>query len=351
VTSSFDVVIVGGGPAGMAMAIELAPSLAVAVIDTREHRAVRGETLAPGCRPLLTRLGVYDAFLHGGHARCEGTMASWGAPSLHVTDYLLHPERYGWRLDRDAFDAMLTSEAQRRGATLMASRVDAVVHEGDLWRLSGLSSSVVVDATGRQAAIARRLGAQRLVADNLVGVSGVLEPRAPLRNENYPLIEARHDGWVYSTVTPRGEIVVVAMTDSDVAHACSLHEPDAWRRWIAEPPRTAARLASATLRGHVTTISACSQRLDCAAGDGWLAVGDAAAAFDPLSSQGIVSALRSGIDAAAAVRVWLAGDADALARHARAIAATYDEYLTTRRSYYAMERRWRDEPFWQRRAA
>jgi flavin-dependent dehydrogenase len=349
--NAFDVAIVGGGPAGMAMAIELAPSLAVAVIDAREHRAIRGETLAPGCRPLLARLGVYDAFLRGGHARCEGTMASWGAPSLHVTDYLLHPERNGWRLDRDAFDAMLAAEAERRGATLIAAHARAVIRDGNLWRISGLSSSLIVDATGRQAALARRLGAQRLVADNLVGISGVLEPRAPLRNENYPLIEARHDGWVYSTVAPRGEIVVVAMTDSDVAHVNDLHDADAWRRWIAGPPRTCARVAGASLRGTVTTASACSQRLDCAAGDAWLAVGDAAAAFDPLSSQGIVSALRSGIDAAAAVRAWLAGDAEALARHAHAIAAAYDAYLTTRRSYYAMERRWRDEPFWQRRAA
>jgi hypothetical protein len=39
---------------------------------------------------------------------------------------------------------------------------------------------------------------------------------------------------------------------------------------------------------------------------------------------------------------WLAGDADALALHAHVISETYDAYLTTRRSYYAMKRRGRE---------
>jgi len=96
--------------------------------------------------------------------------------------------------------------------------------------------------------------------------------------------------------------------------------------------------------------SACSQRLDPIAGDGWIAVGDAASAFDPLSSMGIMKALRSAVDAAAAILRHLAGERDAFAGYAQTIAADYTRYLDTRTRYYAMEQRWPDAPFWQRRA-
>jgi flavin-dependent dehydrogenase len=315
-------------------------------------RRVHGETLAPGCRPLLTRLGVYDAFLHGGHSRCEGTMAAWGTAEVRFTDYLMHPERHGWRVDRDAFDRMLASEAKRRGTMLVHADVREVRRDGDRWLVTTadreISARLIVDATGRHAAIARRLGARKIVADQLVGIAGVLEPNRAIEYASFPLIEAREDGWIYSAVVPTGDIVVVAMTDSDIAH--DLHGADSWQCWIANAPHTSRRTAGAQLRGTIAVASASSQRLDPIAGDAWLATGDAAAAFDPLSSQGITSSLRSGIDAASAIRRHLAGSAEAIAEYAQSIADNYDAYLTTRGLYYAMEQRWPSSPFWQRRS-
>jgi flavin-dependent dehydrogenase len=352
-TDAFDVVIAGGGPAGMAFAIELAPSLAVAVVDPGSSRRVHGETLAPGCRPLLTRLGVYDAFLRGGHARCEGTMAAWGAAEVRFTDYLMHPERHGWRVDRDAFDRMLASEAAARGATLVHASVHDVRRDGEGWRVTTdedeLSARLIVDATGRHAAIARRLGARKLVSDQLVGIAGVLEPSAAIEYASFPLIESRENGWIYSAVVPSGDVVVVAMTDSDIAH--DLHNAAKWQRWIDDAPQTSRRTSGAQLRGSIAVASASSQRLDPIAGDRWLATGDAASAFDPLSSQGITSSLRGGIDAASAIRRVLAGSAEALTEYAQSIADNYDAYLSTRSLYYAMEQRWPKSPFWQRRVS
>jgi len=351
-TDAFDVLIAGGGPAGMAAAIELAPALAVAVVDPGSPRRVHGETLAPGSRPLLTRLGVQEAFLRGGHARCEGTMSAWGTAEVRFTDYLLHPERHGWRIDRDAFDRMLTTEGARRGATLLRASVHDVRRDNEGWLVTtdqgDLSARLLVDATGRHAAIARRLGARKLVSDQLVGIAGVLEPSAAIEHASFPLIESRENGWIYSAVVPSGDVVVVAMTDSDIAHACDLHDAGVWQRWIEEAPQTRLRTAGARLRGTIATASASSHRLDPITGDGWLAAGDAAAAFDPLSSQGIVSSLRCGIDAASAI---LAGNAEAFNDYAHSIADSYDAYLTTRSLYYAMEQRWPSSPFWQRRAS
>jgi 2-polyprenyl-6-methoxyphenol hydroxylase-like FAD-dependent oxidoreductase len=65
---SYDVVILGGGPAGAATALSLrshAPDLSVALIEQTNYHATRiGETLPPAVRPLLETIGVWQAFLN-----------------------------------------------------------------------------------------------------------------------------------------------------------------------------------------------------------------------------------------------------------------------------------------------
>jgi flavin-dependent dehydrogenase len=84
-------------------------------------------------------------------------------------------------------------------------------------------------------------------------------------------------------------------------------------------------------------------------GDGWLAVGDAAFSFDPLSSQGILTALYSGMKAGEALVEHLSGNPDALANYDHRLAAIYNAYLRNRSMYYMLEARWAERPFWRRR--
>jgi len=98
-------------------------------------------------------------------------------------------------------------------------------------------------------------------------------------------------------------------------------------------------------------VPATSSRLDRATGDGWVAVGDAAMAFDPLSSKGLTHALASGIRAGEALDYALAGNATALDAYGSSASDAFREYSRQRTIYYGRERRWPRSVFWRRRHA
>jgi flavin-dependent dehydrogenase len=86
------------------------------------------------------------------------------------------------------------------------------------------------------------------------------------------------------------------------------------------------------------------------AGPGWLAAGDAAAAYYPLTSHGIAAAIAGGWDAAHAVLAALDGDPAAADVYADRLRRSFTRYLNVRAAYYAMEERWPRSPFWRRRS-
>jgi flavin-dependent dehydrogenase len=93
-----------------------------------------------------------------------------------------------------------------------------------------------------------------------------------------------------------------------------------------------------------------SRLLNPITGPNWLAVGDAASRFDPLSSQGIVKALRSGIFASYAIGDLLVrSDPTGLRRYQHYITEEFRSYTQTRAKYYGQEQRWPQSPFWRRR--
>jgi flavin-dependent dehydrogenase len=86
--------------------------------------------------------------------------------------------------------------------------------------------------------------------------------------------------------------------------------------------------------------------LDRPAGPHWLAAGDAASSFDPLSGQGIHKALSNGLAAADAIRACLDGDGTATERYADGIRQSFDTFLAQRQAFYTQERRWPEATFW-----
>jgi flavin-dependent dehydrogenase len=98
-------------------------------------------------------------------------------------------------------------------------------------------------------------------------------------------------------------------------------------------------------------VAANSSRLSRFGGKNWLAVGDAAVAFDPLSGQGVYRALESGVCAARTIQRLLLGDSTALQSYANETIESFDRYLNMRDRFYDHEKRWQRTPFWHRRSS
>src|SRR5262249_51353182 len=84
-------------------------------------------------------------------------------------------------------------------------------------------------------------------------------------------------------------------------------------------------------------------------GEGWTAVGDAAIACDPLSSQGLLTALFTGLTGGRAIHECLSGNVQAIEGYRQRLALVFQQYWQNRTAYYALENRWPEHAFWLRR--
>jgi 2-polyprenyl-6-methoxyphenol hydroxylase-like FAD-dependent oxidoreductase len=165
------------------------------------------------------------------------------------------------------------------------------------------------------------------------------------------LVEACADGWWYSALLPDNRLMAVYMTDADLLRRQHGAWPAFWQARLQQTEHTRSRLRPFELRNAPRVVAAASSRLDRVSGPGWLAVGDAAMAFDPLSSQGLKQAMASGIRAGSALSTGLAGERTALGEYGSRANDVFREYLRQRVVYYGREQRWPQSVFWRRRHA
>jgi 2-polyprenyl-6-methoxyphenol hydroxylase-like FAD-dependent oxidoreductase len=353
-----DVLICGAGPAGCATALALrqAGIAQVGLVDWPIKRPwAIGESATPDVGTMLARLGLAGAL--DGHARYEGNLSLWGG-WREIDDFLHRGRGHGWHLDREAFDAMLRQAVVERGVHVARpAKIEQLAWQREAWTLRIVGhgewrARLLVDATGRRAELASRLGARQRRVDGLVALGVVVPSRAPRELAGLSLIEPFEHGWWYAAPQSDDRAVVCLMTDRDLARQASYREEQWFRRAWCETLELARRLPPPEAPIEIATFPAHCAYLDRAAGLGWLAVGDALMSFDPLSSSGISGALADGLAAADTLLQWL-HDPGSMALAARAWArranATWRRFLDQRRRHYAAETRWPASPFWAAR--
>ncbi len=396
--TDWDAIIVGAGPAGSALASRLRPGRRVVLLERAALRdraspldpaqrpdavAFRrdepaagtpgigessvnaagpriGESLPGAARILLQRCGAFERFIAARHSERGATVSQWERDTPVWFDHLRDPNGPGWHLDRARFDADLRATAVDTGAELVddsgALRVTrddgrwnvACEVTGDIYR-----APVLVDATGRNAAIARQLGIARRVEDELICLYAYLSPDAN-DEDHCTRICADSNGWWYSVRVPSGRRVLAFHLDADDAELRVLKALPA----LLDKARRHAVLADVlpavadeTVHARPAGSAVLDREALARAAPGFFAIGDAGLSFDPIASQGIFHALASAESAANAIGRSDGNGDPASARDAflAEMAAVHTHYRQRLRDTYAAPARYRPDPFWLRR--
>ena len=293
-SETWDLVVVGGGPAGAAAAITAATAgLSVVLLEVGDGGRPRpGETLHPGVEVVLRELGAAEAVAERSWVRHTGHWVEWGGPPRFDSFGGDAAGRWrGYQAPRDELDALLLERATAAGArvrrgvravdlTVSRGRVDGVVTDE-----GRLPTAQVIDATGRRHWSSRRLAAPvERISPRLVAAWGHLEGRWPAR-EAAPLLRADATGWTW---TARVGPSTSAWVGLDVTGAGRLRRPP------AEPAGLTA--VRGPFGADVTW-----RRAAVPAAPGLLLAGDAAGVLDPAAGSGVLRALVTGTVAARAV--------------------------------------------------
>jgi flavin-dependent dehydrogenase len=364
-TQTYDVVIIGGGPAGAAAGRLLASwGLSICILHKPADRA-RGlaESVPPSTRKLLAAIGVLDGVEHARFYPTGGNTVWWGSREGRV-------ERFdagdtGLQVFRPDFDDLLLDEAARAGADVrrpavvrrvqMANEPLAQIecdHEGGPLRVR---CRFVLDCSGRAGILAK---AHRRIEPSyrMYAMVGVwCRPGGwPLPDETHTLVETYQDGWVWSvplSATVRHVGTMVDGTSPRVGGGRRL--ADAYRGEIAKAFQMSTLLHDADLQ-RIWACDAALYSSETYAGPRFLLVGDAGSFIDPLSSFGIKKALASAWLAAIVVNTCLTHpERQAIAQEffSRREHDVYRSHLRRSRDFARAAHAHHPHPFWACRAA
>ncbi|MBV0933622.1 flavin-dependent monooxygenase QhpG [Marinobacterium weihaiense] len=341
-----DILVLGGGPAGGAVAIGL-------------RRLGYSVTVIGEPRPFDALEGISDRVIQGMQgAGFQQALATLAPPSPRQVTWngetnSANTERL---LPRQAFDRALLQDLAAQGVTVMQGRIqrcqsDAEGHRVEVRLTDGEPQSCranfLVEARGRAAPAA---GTHRVRGTQTVSLlqywqGPAAEPRTAVQSfaDGWAWLAMRADGRRYLQLT-----VDVASTDLPPKRELS----DWCRARLEQLEQARPFMADAEPTGEVYARTSTPVLCADVVGDNWIRVGDAAMAVDPLSGNGIFQALSSALQAPAVVHTLIQHpERAALAKafHEARIEGLFYRFARIGRDFYAQDTQWPERPFWQAR--
>ncbi len=357
------VVIIGGGPAGTACAINLCRLgiKDVLVIESGEYEKFRiGESIPPKSRQIFAKLGILDSFLAENHDPCYGSVSYWGDHRRGYNDSIMSPFGHGWHLDRTRFNKFLANEASKAGADvftqtkfLNSKQLDNGHFLMTIENSEGIKTVeavIVVDASGSKAVFTQQMGSRKMHSQPLICLAARFKPsngQTPQMQLTH--LEAVEYGWWYTAKLPDNSMLVTLYSTKEIIHSEKLNSPDRWLESLKNTPHTYHLVQSMEMIDNLPKgFPAPSYCQDKIAGKNWMAIGDAASAYDPITSMGITKSLLNAELSANVIAKRLNNSMLDCQQVQNVIKHSYDRYLEERRYYYGLEKRWRNSAFWKK---
>jgi flavin-dependent dehydrogenase len=330
--SSFDTIVIGGGPAGSATSTILSRHGRRVVVLEREKfpRYHIGESLIPFTYPALERMGLVPFMKQSGFVKKYSVV--FVSPSGRASQPFYFFNRYDresvaqtWQVLRSEFDQILLDHARKNGVEVHEeTEVTEFIKEGGRYvgvraktkagQVREFRAPITVDATGREAMAANRNGWRR-GDPNLNKVAVWTYYKGAKRDEGIDagattVAYIPHKGWFWYIPQHNDMISVGVVADGKYLTRDGVKDPKTiFNREIKENKWIEDHLSQGASNGEYRITGEYTYRSEFSAADGLVLVGDAYGFLDPVFSSGLMLALKSGVAAADAIHAaLLAGD-------------------------------------------
>lgn len=333
--NEYDVIVIGGGPAGTTAASLIAEAGNSVLLLERESmpRFHVGESLMPECYWPLRRLGLIEKMNASNFVRKKSVqfVTANGKESAPFYFHEHDPRESSttWQVERATFDKMLFDRTRELGADCYdQTRVLDVLFD-DNQRATGVkirrsdgqtqevAAKVVMDGSGQQTLIASKLN---LLEDipNLKKAAIWSYYKNAMRDEGdnagatIIMHTTEKDSWFWFIPLSDDVTSIGCVGNNDYMLKSGLGSEARFNLELDRCPGLKSRLVSADRVDKIHVTREYSYWTKRHAGDGWVLVGDAFGFIDPLYSSGVYFALVMGEMAADAVNAGLSkGDVSA----------------------------------------
>jgi flavin-dependent dehydrogenase len=350
----FDIIIVGGGPAGSTAGTLLAQQGWNVAIFEKETlpRFKIGESLLPGSLCTFERMGVKEKIdradvvvKHGGKI-----VSACGTRSKRFlfTDVFRCKYPTAYQVERSMFDQLLLDHAAESGCRVFrGTQVTDFAFDTDGVTIhtvhSPFRARYFIDCSGRNCLIGSRFKLRqnypRLRKFSLFAhFEGV--DREPGIDGSLTKMIRCHDRWIWMIPITAKKTSVGVVLDAETFKRLKLKPEIAYHQILQENPEVIAEMSGARRVTEVHAAGDFSFRNKRLTGERWVLAGDAAGFIDPVWSSGVFIAVLSGEKAADMLDRTLRQPqrrAVEFARYERHLGRVMDLYLKFVTAWYTQE--------------